>query len=981
MSSTYPWIKDSSTLSGTPPTDRLAVTSPNGLYFSTSTNSSILAPSNSDLTIETAGTGDVIVKTNSNNRLTIDDSGTVTAAKNIAITDGSLTINNTTGGGTSDPLLVLNQALSSQTLYEERNNTKTNVSSSQTLYQVSYKGLPSVGSTAVEYANMRVTAQSYTSGSQTSKIDFAVGPSYQSVLSIQPNFLQMTGNVYLPSRYISGLSYAQTQYSNYLVPQTPNFIDSSTTLSFTPELANGQRIFYANKGSTNAFLPITGTFPGGGGAYCSESFAGRIWVGSDNSIFWTSDNGASWNRFSDSSGDPYVFNGQITCMKNTGTNLYFGGTFTETTYGTTTPTTLSLNYVGYINSIIAVSQLNWSNWGGISDVGLNAYVNTIEAYSGYVYYGGNFTGSQYNSLQCRYIACSDESMIRLYALNDLSNSGFDQEVIIIKSDGGSNRFIIGGNFTQFYDPYTIYSALYCVYLDVSNYNVSLIQDFGFNAPTFTISQYVGSLLVGGSFSSTGYGDYLVSISHNGTNYTLSVAPFSPTLTSSVNLIFYSPSSGFVYWALSSSPYNLYRNGSLLGNSPGNYWRCITYLSGSDGLSDCFAPNGSQFYYFAGDSLNITIGSTPVVNAGTEYTSGTITLPNKGTAIEFAYDNVGQKLYVLSNNGATGIGGGGGGITTISAGSGISVTNPSGPTTTISNSGVIALTAGTNTSVSNLGGGTWQVNASGGGGGGDVYWSQLNDAYSTYSNLSSGSSSNNPYSFGLNNASGTPNLSITMELNAYEVDYLNLITYAQNPYLRVGQQTTGLSGGYYTLLAGVNDTTNNEYTTLATINSNMHLYANKDGTANARGNGNIYLYGVEILPGNDVFNPLTPPTTFLGNGTYYWKEVYSAVFNQVSDIKLKENISTLDTQYSVDFIKRINPVSYTFKKDEKQKTHFGVIAQEIKEIIGDKKFGLHNDSGENQTVAYTEFIAPLIKTVQHLLKKVESLENEIKILKQ
>lgn len=958
----YPWIKDSGTLTGTPPTNRLAVTSPNGLYFSTSTNSSILAPTNSNLTIETAGTGDVIVKTNSNNRLTIDDSGTVTAAKNIAITDGSLTINNATGGGTSDPLLVLNQELSSQTLYEERNNTKTNLSSSQTLYQVSYKGLPSVGSTAVEYANMKVTAQSYTSGSQTSKIDFAVGPSYQNVLSIQPNFLQLTGNVYLPSRYINGFTYAQTQYGNNLIPQTPNFINTSTTLSFTPEISNGQRILYANKGSSSAFLPITGTFPNGGGAYCSESFGGRIWVGSDGYIYWTTDNGASWNVFADSNNDTYYFNGQIKCMKNTGSNLYFGGSFQSVSYGTSN---VSLNYVGYISGYILVEPLNWSNYGGIGLGGSEAIVNTIESYYGYIYYGGFFTGDQYNNIQVQNIICSEESSKTLYALNNSNNSGLDGEVLIIKRDGGSGRFIIGGSFSTFYDTgFSTYGAQNCTWLDISNSTAVWVASFGFNSITRTITQYESSLLVGGDFTSTGYGDYLITMTHNGSNYTLDVAPFSATISTPINLTFYS-ASGFVYWCSANSPYGIYRNGSLIGNSPtSNFWSCITYLSGSNGLSDCFAPNGSQFYYLAGDSLSITIGSTPVVNAGTEYTSGTITLPNKGNSIELAYDNSGGKLYVVSNNGATGIGGGGsGGISTISAGSGISVTNPTGPTTTINNIGVLSLTAGSNISLSATTGNI-TISASGGGGGGDVYWSELNNTNTTYNQLGS-----NNYEFGLSDNNTYPNEKIVLCNNS---NLNGTFGTSNTAYLKVGDVSTDK----YTLVANVDDSSNQYFCTMATLNTDMHLYANK--YSNVRyGQGKIFLYAGSILPGNFGY---IGNSTFLGSSSEYFSEVNSTSFNNPSDIKLKKDVVPLESEYCIDLIKNIKPVSYKYKSDSKNKTHFGVIAQDVEKIIGDENLALHSNEGDNQTICYTELIIPLVKTVQQLLEKVKVLENEIMELK-
>jgi hypothetical protein len=162
---------------------------------------------------------------------------------------------------------------------------------------------------------------------------------------------------------------------------------------------------------------------------------------------------------------------------------------------------------------------------------------------------------------------------------------------------------------------------------------------------------------------------------------------------------------------------------------------------------------------------------------------------------------------------------------------------------------------------------------------------------------------------------------------------------------------------------------------------MHLYANKRAGVSSQGLGNMYLYANYILPGNG------DNTTFLGTSSsptsgspQAWKEVVSYIFNNISDKKFKKDIKSLDTEYCLNLIEKTNPVSYIYNNDDLEKTHFGVIAQDIENIIGDENIALYTNHNDNRSISYTEFIAPLIKTVQHLLQKVEDLESQIKELK-
>ena len=48
-------------------------------------------------------------------------------------------------------------------------------------------------------------------------------------------------------------------------------------------------------------------------------------------------------------------------------------------------------------------------------------------------------------------------------------------------------------------------------------------------------------------------------------------------------------------------------------------------------------------------------------------------------------------------------------------------------------------------------------------------------------------------------------------------------------------------------------------------------------------------------------------------------------------------------------------------------HYGLIAQEVKEVLGDKDFGgyVHDQETDKMSLRYDQFISPLIKAIQEL----------------
>ena len=103
-------------------------------------------------------------------------------------------------------------------------------------------------------------------------------------------------------------------------------------------------------------------------------------------------------------------------------------------------------------------------------------------------------------------------------------------------------------------------------------------------------------------------------------------------------------------------------------------------------------------------------------------------------------------------------------------------------------------------------------------------------------------------------------------------------------------------------------------------------------------------------------------------------------NNSSDIRLKENITTIDNE-ECDKILNITPIKYSFIKDENKDIHFGVSAQELENYYPELvKTNLHLDDEENtspyKNVNYLELIPILIVKIKNLQKKIDFLENKL-----
>lgn len=121
---------------------------------------------------------------------------------------------------------------------------------------------------------------------------------------------------------------------------------------------------------------------------------------------------------------------------------------------------------------------------------------------------------------------------------------------------------------------------------------------------------------------------------------------------------------------------------------------------------------------------------------------------------------------------------------------------------------------------------------------------------------------------------------------------------------------------------------------------------------------------------------------------FWKTIYSNTGTiNTSDLRLKTDI--LDSSLGLDFVNNLRPVSYKFIEgsvsDSGQpvagtRTHWGLIAQEVKEAVDEAGVDFagwvlldKENIDSEQALRYEEFVSPLIKAVQELTARVKALE--------
>ena len=156
-------------------------------------------------------------------------------------------------------------------------------------------------------------------------------------------------------------------------------------------------------------------------------------------------------------------------------------------------------------------------------------------------------------------------------------------------------------------------------------------------------------------------------------------------------------------------------------------------------------------------------------------------------------------------------------------------------------------------------------------------------------------------------------------------------------------------------------------------------------------------GILIKAGNSSSARIVPQTDnagYIGEASHRWQAIY-AVNGTIQTSDEREKTEIVDSPLGTDFIKSLRPVAYKWKiggydhaYDEDRndiftpvagtRTHYGFIAQEVRQAAGDTDFGGWlledlNDPDSKQSLRLHEFISPMVKALQEAIGKIETLE--------
>lgn len=357
------------------------------------------------------------------------------------------------------------------------------------------------------------------------------------------------------------------------------------------------------------------------------------------------------------------------------------------------------------------------------------------------------------------------------------------------------------------------------------------------------------------------------------------------------------------------------NQSIRVNSAGTAWEAYTPTGGSGTVTSVGLSGGTT---------GLTVASSPVTTSGTMTLGGTLAVANGGTG-----------LTATPSNGQLDIGNGTGFTrTTLTAGSGISITNGSGSIT-------IAATGGGGAVTSVSGSGAITASPSTG---------AVVVSVDTASASQAGIVSTGTQAFaGAKTFNGAVTLSggVTSSASGYNFNSTSAI------FLQGGSVKVDISS-----------------TTYFTFNATNGNYSH-----------------AQLAPASDN-------SYALGNSSQRWSAVW-AVNGTIQTSDAREKVDVQDSAYGLSFINALRPVSYKWVNSGNPdadgvdtpgvRTHYGFIAQEVKELIGDgNNFGGYvkgdmADPTSLEGLRYHEFIAPMVKAIQELSAQVETLKAKVAAL--
>jgi hypothetical protein len=182
-----------------------------------------------------------------------------------------------------------------------------------------------------------------------------------------------------------------------------------------------------------------------------------------------------------------------------------------------------------------------------------------------------------------------------------------------------------------------------------------------------------------------------------------------------------------------------------------------------------------------------------------------------------------------------------------------------------------------------------------------------------------------------------NARLVIDSTGVNIDSISLI-----PYL-VGNHSWRIGPGSGTLGAGFGFHDDSDGATRMTIKTNGEIMTPG-------------VYETSLISG-------TPRDVYVDqNGKLgYWS----------SSIRYKENIRPIDA-YSAKVL-ALNPIVFNFKADKDKKIQFGLIAEEVNNIL--PEIVIYDKEGRPETVQYEQLIPLLLKTAQEQQKRINQLQNQ------
>jgi N-acetylneuraminic acid mutarotase len=184
-------------------------------------------------------------------------------------------------------------------------------------------------------------------------------------------------------------------------------------------------------------------------------------------------------------------NGTVYALAVSGSDLYAGGTFNQSSDGSVT----DLNHVAHYDTTSGT-------WYALPKQGLNDFVTALAASGSDLYAGGYFTQSGDGTLSLGRIARYDTTGSAWHAL---PNQGLSNQVMMLAAVGSD--LYAGGSFTQSGDG-TVTDLNYIARYDTTASTWNALPNQGLNGWVYTLAVVGNGLYVGGEFSQTGDGSPL-----------------------------------------------------------------------------------------------------------------------------------------------------------------------------------------------------------------------------------------------------------------------------------------------------------------------------------------------------------------------------------------------------------------------------------------------------------------------------------------